>query len=275
MTENATPTPGRHFISQIVAEDGRTGRFGGRRDHAFLRAQRLISTSATPMSICPELRTGPGLRRHLPPALRRHQSHQGERGIRRVDPGTTCAGWASTGAAHLYYASDYFEQLYEWAEELIRTRGKPTWTISSAEEMRELPRHAHRARARQPVPRPLGREENLDLFRRMRAGEFAGRRAALLRAKIDMASPNLNLRDPVDVPDPEACRITAPGTRWCIYPMYDWAHGLSRLDRGASPTPSARWSTRTTARSTTGISTPSGSITRSRSSSPGSISATP
>jgi len=124
---------------------------------------------------------------------------------------------------HEYYASDYFEQLYGWAEQLIKA-GKAYVCDCTADEVRgrrgtltEPGRPcAHRERA---VP------ENLDLFRRMRAGEFPdGSRT--LRAKIDMASGNVNLRDPVMVrilhaPHPHA------GEAWCVYPMYDWAHGQS------------------------------------------------
>ena len=101
-------------------------------------------------------------------------------------------------------------------------------------------------------------EENLDLFARMRAGEFPDG-AKTLRAKIDMASPNLNLRDPVMYRIRKATHHRT-GDKWCIYPMYDWAHGQSRLASRASPTRSARWSSRTTGRSTTGSSTRSASI---------------
>ena len=111
-------------------------------------------------------------------------------------------------------------------------------------------------------------EENLDLFERMRAGEFPDG-ARTLRAKIDMASPNLNMRDPVmyRILHAEHHRT---GNKWCIYPMYDFAHGAIRFHRSASRTPSARWNSKTTGRSTTGISSSSASTIRSRSSSTGS-----
>ncbi|GAB7025797.1 glutamine--tRNA ligase/YqeY domain fusion protein [Geotalea toluenoxydans] len=124
---------------------------------------------------------------------------------------------------HLYYASDYFEQLYQWAEQLIR-QGDAYVEDLTAEEIR-----AHRGTLTEPGKespcRSRTSEENLELFRRMRAGEFADG-AKVLRAKIDMASPNLNLRDPVmyrilHTPHPHA------GDKWCIYPMYDFAHGQS------------------------------------------------
>jgi glutaminyl-tRNA synthetase len=124
---------------------------------------------------------------------------------------------------HLYYASDYFGQLYEWAVELIG-KGKAYVDDLSAEEIRE-----HRGTLTEPGKESPYRnrsvEENLDLFRRMRAGEFPdGTR--VLRAKIDMASPNMNLRDPVMY---RILHATHPhtGDDWCIYPMYDYAHGQS------------------------------------------------
>ncbi len=124
---------------------------------------------------------------------------------------------------HLYYASDYFEQLYQWAIQLIKA-GKAYVDDLSADEIREY-RGTLTApgKASPHRNRPVG--ENLDLFARMRAGEFAdGTRT--LRAKIDMASPNLNLRDPVMYRIRKAAHHRT-GDQWCIYPMYDWAHGQS------------------------------------------------
>ena len=124
---------------------------------------------------------------------------------------------------HLYFASDYFEQLYEWAEHLIG-KGRAYVDDLSAEEIR-----AHRGTLTEPGrpspwrDRPM--EESLDLFRRMRAGEFAdGER--VLRAKIDMASGNINLRDPVLYRILHAAHPRT-GDAWCIYPTYDFAHGQS------------------------------------------------
>jgi glutaminyl-tRNA synthetase len=123
----------------------------------------------------------------------------------------------------LFYASDYFETLYQCAERLIED-GKAYVDSLDAEAIRE-----HRGTLREP-----GREspyrtrsvsENLDLFRRMRAGEFADG-AHVLRAKIDMASPNINLRDPILYRIRRA-RHHRTGDAWCIYPMYDYAHPIS------------------------------------------------
>jgi len=122
----------------------------------------------------------------------------------------------------LYYASDYFEQMYEYAEQLIRT-GKAYVDELSAEEIRDY-RGTLIEPGRLSPYRERSIEENLDLFRRMRTGEFPDG-SRVLRAKIDMASPNLNMRDPVMY---RILHTEHPRTsdKWCIYPMYDWAHGL-------------------------------------------------
>ncbi|HET9244690.1 MAG TPA: glutamine--tRNA ligase/YqeY domain fusion protein [Xanthobacteraceae bacterium] len=124
---------------------------------------------------------------------------------------------------HLYHASDYFEQLYQWAEHLIRT-GKAYVDDQSQEEMR-LTRGTLTEPGRNSPWRDRSVEENLDLFRRMRAGEFPNG-ARVLRAKIDMASGNINLRDPVLYRILHA-RHPRTGTAWTIYPSYDFAHGQS------------------------------------------------
>ena len=124
---------------------------------------------------------------------------------------------------HLYHASDYFEQLYKWAEDLIRS-DKAYVDSLTADEIRE-----HRGTLTEPGKdsphRGRSTDENLDLFRRMRGGEFKDGEH-VLRARIDMASPNINLRDPIlyRIRHEEHHRT---GSKWCIYPMYDYAHPLS------------------------------------------------
>jgi len=129
---------------------------------------------------------------------------------------------------HLYHASDYFEQLYEWAVHLIEA-GKAYVDDLSAEEIRE-----HRGTLTEPgTPSPWrdrSVEENLDLFARMRAGEFPNG-SRVLRAKIDMASPNINFRDPVMYRILHADHPRT-GDAWCIYPSYDFAHGQSDAIEG-------------------------------------------
>ncbi len=122
----------------------------------------------------------------------------------------------------LYYASDYFEQMYEYAVQLIKA-GKAYVCDLNADEIREYRGTLTRPGKNSPY-RNRSVEENLDLFERMRAGEFPdGSRT--LRAKIDMASPNLNMRDPVMYRILHAAHHRT-GDKWCIYPTYDWAHGL-------------------------------------------------
>lgn len=123
----------------------------------------------------------------------------------------------------LYYASDYFEQLYQWAVQLIKA-GKAYVCDLSADEVRQYRGTLTEPGKESPYRnRPV--EENLDLFERMRAGEFPDG-ARTLRSKIDMASPNLNMRDPVmyRILHAEHHRT---GDKWCIYPMYDFTHGQS------------------------------------------------
>jgi glutaminyl-tRNA synthetase len=131
---------------------------------------------------------------------------------------------------HLYHASDYFEQLYEWAEYLIQ-QGKAYVDDTAPDQMR-----GQRGTLTEPGQNSPYRyrsiEENLDLFRRMRAGDFPNG-ARVLRAKIDMASPNMNLRDPVlyRILHAEHPRT---GNAWSIYPTYDYAHGQSDAIEGIS-----------------------------------------
>jgi glutaminyl-tRNA synthetase len=123
----------------------------------------------------------------------------------------------------LYYASDYFDQLYEWSEMLIR-KGKAYVDDQTAEEVSEQ-RGTVTTPGKESPFRNRSVEENLDLFRRMRAGEFPDG-SRVLRARIDMASPNMLMRDPVMYRILHA-RHHRTGDKWCIYPMYDWAHGES------------------------------------------------
>jgi len=124
---------------------------------------------------------------------------------------------------NLFHASDYFDRLYAWAEELIRA-GKAYVDSSSPDEMRAM-RGTLTEAGTESSYRSRSVDENLDLFRRMKAGEFPDG-AQVLRAKIDMASPNINMRDPVLYRIRHATHHRT-GDAWCIYPMYDYAHPLS------------------------------------------------
>ncbi len=131
--------------------------------------------------------------------------------------------WLGFDWERLCYASDYFDQLYQWAIKLIRD-GKAYVDDLTAEEIRKY-RGTLTEPGKDSPYRNRSVEENLDLFERMQKGEFAdGTR--VLRAKIDMASPNLNMRDPVMYRILRA-EHHRTGNRWCIYPMYDYAHGQS------------------------------------------------
>ncbi|NUM59710.1 MAG: glutamine--tRNA ligase/YqeY domain fusion protein [Bdellovibrionaceae bacterium] len=126
-------------------------------------------------------------------------------------------------ANHMYYASDYFDQIYLWAEQLIK-EGKAYVCSLNEEELREYRGDFNKPGKDSPY-RQRSVEENLELFRKMKNGEFA-EGACTLRAKIDMKSPNMNMRDPLlyrikKVPHHRT------GDKWCIYPMYDFAHPLS------------------------------------------------
>jgi glutaminyl-tRNA synthetase len=131
---------------------------------------------------------------------------------------------------HLYHASDYFEQLYAWAEHLI-AHGLAYVDDTPADEMRAM-RGTLTEPGRNSPYRERSPDENLDLFRRMRKGEFPDG-ARVLRAKIDMASGNMNLRDPVLY---RILHATHPrtGDKWCLYPTYDFAHGQSDAIEGVT-----------------------------------------
>ena len=130
----------------------------------------------------------------------------------------------------LFFASNYFDQMYEAAEKLIR-KGKAFVCDLSAEEIREY-RGTLTEPGKESPYRNRSIEENLDLFRRMRAGEFPDG-SKVLRAKIDMSSPNINMRDPVIY---RIARMTHhnTGDKWCIYPMYDFAHPIEDAIEGVT-----------------------------------------
>ena len=131
--------------------------------------------------------------------------------------------WNKDGTEHLYFASDYYDKLYEFAELLIE-RGQAYVDSQSADEMRATRGSAQEPGKNSPF-RDRTPEENLDLFRRMKAGEFK-EGEHVLRAKIDMASPNFNMRDPV-IYRIRFAHHYRTGDTWCIYPMYDYTHCVS------------------------------------------------
>ncbi|HNY83666.1 MAG TPA: glutamine--tRNA ligase/YqeY domain fusion protein [Anaerolineaceae bacterium] len=220
MTEQITPKT--NFIKEIIDEHNRTGRFGGRVHTRFPPEPNgylhIGHTKALVIDFGIAEEYG-GLTN-----LRYDDTNPVKEDVEYVDAIKEDIRWLGFDwGDREYYASDYFEQLYDMAIELIKA-GKAYVDELSAEEMRE-----NRGTLTEPGKespwrdRPV--EENLNLFERMRAGEFPDG-SKTLRAKIDMASPNMNMRDPVmyRILHAEHHRT---GNKWCIYPMYDFAHGQS------------------------------------------------
>lgn len=224
--ELATPptpgTPTGNFIREIVDEHNRTGRFEKRVQTRFPPEPNGYLHIGHAKSICLNF----GIAKDYGGLcnLRFDDTNPSKEDTEYVDSIQEDVRWLGFDwQDRLYFASDYFDKLYEWAEQLIKL-GKAYVCDLSAEEMR-----AYRGTLTEPGKDSPYRnrtvEENLDLFRRMKAGEFPdGSRT--LRAKIDMASGNVNMRDPVIY---RILRAThhRTGDRWCIYPMYDYTHCLS------------------------------------------------
>jgi glutaminyl-tRNA synthetase len=211
-----------NFIRERVLEDNRTGRFGGKVITRFPPEPNGYLHIGHAKAICLNfgLARDFGGRCHL----RFDDTNPTKESQEYVDSIMEDVRWLGFDwGPHLHYASDYFEQLYDWAVQLIRA-GQAYVDDLSAAQMREL-RGTLTEAGRESPYRTRSVEENLDLFARMRAGEFPDG-SKTLRAKIDMAAPNINLRDPVMY----RIRKTShhrTGDRWCLYPMYDWAHGQS------------------------------------------------
>jgi glutaminyl-tRNA synthetase len=228
MSDTPAPKPS-NFIRDIILEHNRTGRFSGKVITRFPPEPNgyLHIGHAKAIAIDFGMAREFGGRCHL----RFDDTNPTKESQEYVDAIMRDIRWLGYDwGEHLYYASDYFERLYRWAEQLIRD-GKAYVDDLSADEIRE-----YRGTLTEPGrPSPCrGRsvEENLDLFHRMRAGEFDDG-AKTLRAKIDMASPNINLRDPVMYRIRKATHQRT-GDAWCIYPMYDWAHGQSDSIEGVT-----------------------------------------
>jgi glutaminyl-tRNA synthetase len=220
----STPEPGppSNFIRTVMQEDLRTDRWGGRVVTRFPPEPNgyLHIGHAKAISIDFGLAQEFGGTCHL----RFDDTNPAKEEVEYVESIQDDIRWLGYDwKDHLYYASDYFERLYRWAEELIR-RGLAYVDDLSADEIRQYRGTLTQAGRNSPC-RDRSVEENLDLFRRMRAGEFPDG-ARVLRAKIDMASPNMNMRDPTLYRIRHVAHHRT-GDRWCIYPMYDYAHPLS------------------------------------------------
>ncbi len=210
------------FIRTIVSEDVRAGKDSGRVRTRFPPEPNGYLHIGHAKAIC--LDFGVALEFGGECNLRFDDTNPAKEDVEYVDSIREDVRWLGFDwGDREYYASDYFEQLYLWGEELI-AKGLAYVDNLTADEIRE-----HRGTLTEPGRESPNRErmpaESLDLFRRMRAGEFEDG-SYVLRAKIDMASPNINMRDPT------LYRIRREhhhrtGDAWCIYPMYDYAHALS------------------------------------------------
>ncbi len=218
---NATPA-GRDFIREIIDGHNRNGRFDGRVHTRFPPEPNGYLHIGHAKSIC--LNFGIAAEYGGPCNLRYDDTNPSKEEQEYVESIKEDVRWLGFDwEDREYYASDYFEQLYRYAVELIKM-GKAYVCDLSAEETREY-RGTLTEPGKDSPYRNRPPEENLDLFERMRAGEFPdGSRT--LRAKIDMASPIINLRDPVTSLIMHASHHRT-GDAWCIYPMYDFAHCCS------------------------------------------------
>jgi glutaminyl-tRNA synthetase len=218
----AAPSPApSNFIRDIFVEDLKTNKYAGRVQTRFPPEPNGYLHIGHAKAICLDF----GLADEFggKTNLRFDDTNPEKEETEYVESIMEDVKWLGFHWDGLFYASDYFDQLYEWAVQLIKA-GKAYVDDLSADEIREYRGTLTKAGKDSPYRnRPV--EENLDLFERMRAGEFPdGSRT--LRAKIDMSSPNLNMRDPVmyRILHAEHHRT---GNKWCIYPMYDYAHGQS------------------------------------------------
>ena len=220
MAASPLPAPS-NFIRDIIVEDLKAGKHNGRVQTRFPPEPNGHLHIGHAKAICIDFGLADEFGGHT--NLRFDDTNPEKEETEYVESIKADVNWLGFQWDGLFYASDYFDQLYEWAVKLIKD-GKAYVDDLTADEIRQ-----HRGTLTEPGKnspyRSRAVEENLNLFERMRAGEFAdGTRT--LRAKIDMGSPNLNMRDPVmyRILHAEHHRT---GNKWCIYPMYDFAHGQS------------------------------------------------
>src|SRR5208337_1580801 len=224
-----TPVPASNFIRTIVAEDMKTGKFGGRLMTRFPPEPNGYLHIGHAKSICLNF----GLAQEFGGLcnFRFDDTNPSKEEVEYVESIEADVRWLGFDwGDRLYYASDYFDKLYDYAVQLIR-EGKAYVCDLSAEQIREF-RGTLTAPGKDSPYRNRSTDENLDLFERMRAGEFEDG-ARVLRAKIDMASGNINMRDPVMYRIKKESHHRT-GDKWRIYPMYDCAHGISDSIEGVT-----------------------------------------
>jgi len=216
-----TPAAPSNFIRDIILDDLKTNKYQGRVQTRFPPEPNGYLHIGHAKAICLDFGLADEFGGHT--NLRFDDTNPSKEETEYVDSIMEDVKWLGFHWDGLFYASDYFDQLYGWAVQLIQA-GKAYVDDLSADEIRK-----YRGTLTEPGKdspfRNRSAEENLNLFERMKAGEFADG-SRVLRAKIDMASPNLNMRDPVmyRILHAEHHRT---GNKWCIYPMYDYAHGQS------------------------------------------------
>ena len=229
MTDNQAPDASRlDFIREAVTEDNASNRFGGRVQTRFPPEPNGYLHIGHTKAFCIDF----GVAEDFGGVcnLRFDDTNPVKEDVEFVESIKHDIQWIGYQWDRELYASDYFPQLYEMAIDLI-AKGKAFVCDLTAEEMREYRGTLTEPGKNSPY-RDRSVEENLDLFQRMRAGEFPdGTRT--LRAKIDMASPNINMRDPVMYRIKHATHHRT-GDQWCIYPMYDFAHGQSDSIEGVT-----------------------------------------
>jgi glutaminyl-tRNA synthetase len=220
--ENAAPEPRpSNFIRDIILDDLKTNKYAGRVQTRFPPEPNGYLHIGHAKAICLDFGLADEFGGHT--NLRFDDTNPAKEDTEYVDSIMADVKWLGFHWDGLFYASDYFDQLYQWAVKLIQD-GKAYVDDLSAEEIRKY-RGTLTEPGKDSPHRNRTAEENLNLFERMKAGEFPDG-SRVLRAKIDMTSPNLNLRDPVmyRILHAEHHRT---GNKWCIYPMYDYAHGQS------------------------------------------------
>ena len=217
--EAAAPA-GMDFVRRMIEDDNHTGKWGGRVATRFPPEPNGYLHIGHAKSIC--LNFGLAEEYNGTCNLRYDDTNPAKEEEEYVKSIEADVHWLGFNWSGKYWASDYFDTMYEYAVELIK-KGKAYVDDQTAEQIRES-RGTLTTPGRESPYRNRSVEENLDIFERMRKGEFPDG-SKVVRARIDMASPNFNLRDPV------MYRILHQphhntGDKWCIYPMYDWAHGF-------------------------------------------------
>jgi glutaminyl-tRNA synthetase len=227
-TPDAKPEPGAapesrpsNFIRDIIVDDLKTNKYAGQVQTRFPPEPNGYLHIGHAKAICLDFGLAAEFSGHT--NLRFDDTNPAKEETEYVESIKADVQWLGFQWDGLFYASDYFDQLYEWAIKLIKA-GKAYVDDLSADEIRKY-RGTLTEPGKDSPYRDRSMEENLHLLERMRAGEFPDG-SRVLRAKIDMASPNLNMRDPVMYRILHAHHHRT-GSKWCIYPMYDYAHGQS------------------------------------------------